>query len=167
MLFSPKALVAESESSIITLTHILYRFNGSEAYFSWYMGVFNHVAYMILPEVQQQRQLSVLSQTTSPMAEALRATFIMCVKSFLDQSHNHYISEVFFHLISPQLHKEDAAIITRNIDMRYQTEDRAKLMQTHVRAQFPVGMVNIAENVTEHRISHLVEQLGEMEVDGS
>lgn len=113
--FSPTAIVEEAQINLIALSHMMYRVHGTEKWYTPLMGILTHLAHTILPQIQKERQLQSTPITTSSIAtEALRATFIMCVKGLWDQGLNTYVAETMFHLAYELLDEEDAAIISRS-----------------------------------------------------
>ena len=154
--FSPTKLVATSKACLETLLHMFYHRHGFEAYYMFLLQVLVQLGFDAL----ERLRTSKAHQKWSPAAlKASRATLVLCAKGMHDQGRNYYLAECVFRILRDKMSSEDVSLLKDWAQIK-DGEERQRLMTDYVHGEYPIHVVAITQDPTEHRLHRLLDLMG-------
>ena len=146
---TPQEIVTNSKACLETILRLYYLRHG--------FGSLDLVVcqYLMLVGFNSLKDLS-----TPDLAPATRdsklSTVILCAKGFMEQACNFYLAEAVFHMLRNFMDPSDVRAL-RDSTRIEEEEERKKLIARHVKSDWPINIVSIAQDPEEHRLGNLIQ----------
>lgn len=156
---TPQEIVANSKACVETILRLYYLRHG--------FGSLDLVLcqYLMLVGFNSLKDLS-----TPGLAPATRdsklSTVILCAKGFMEQARNLYLAEAVFHMLRDSMDPSDVRALRDSTKIE-EEEERKKLIARHVKSDWPINVVSIAQDPEEHRLGNLIQAKESVETDSS
>ena len=157
---TPKEIVANSTACLETILRLYYLRHGFETYD------------LILSQILMLvgcHSLHDLSTADPATRKSKLSTVILCANGFLEQSRSFYLAEVAFYMFRDPMDPSIASVLKDFTEIE-EDEARRELMVRHVKSEWPVDIISVAENPEDHRVDniiHATERLTVEETDSS
>ncbi|KAL7913972.1 hypothetical protein GGI35DRAFT_231253 [Trichoderma velutinum] len=155
----PQQVVAESKKHLQTLIRLYYLRHGYDA-----MDLFIVIPLMLAGSDCVE---AINDQTPAAELELLRSTLILVAKGLYSQRRNHYLAEALFRVIRGRMRPLELSLLKNSMKIDEGEWDAKSSMVQEVRSSWPVSVVKKKEDLDSHILTNLVENYGNLNVEGS
>jgi hypothetical protein len=115
------------------------------------------------------RSLHDLSSADPATHKSKLSTVILCAKGYLEQSRSFYLAEVALYMLREAMDSSIASVLKDFMEIE-EKEGRRELVARLVKSQWPIDIINVAEDPEAHRLDNIIhgtERLTVEEADSS
>jgi len=146
----PQDTVTNSTVNLETLLYLFFRRHGFECYFVFLLNVLSQLGFSALRRID----LASLSAQERNLAKAM---FILCAKGLREQGTNFFLAEAVLRMIHHTMTPDVTRLLQENGQPELRDGGREKILAIQVRADWPVGILDITQDPQGQRLDELIK----------
>lgn len=156
-------IASYASACLETLLRLYYLRHGAAFFDTFVLQFWNMMGFRAL---KSSHELAAVppQQASEEERKDVLSTLILCATSMREQGRNYYLSEIVYRILRDNMGVENARRLPVLDDPKAE-EWRDSLMRRHARAEYPVNVLSLGEDVDDWRISQLVETDGSVSGD--
>ncbi|CAI6338004.1 unnamed protein product [Periconia digitata] len=149
--------------TILRLYYLRHGFDKADTYLTHGLAV---LAFLSINQLKPPT-LSPTEPFSPPHLQDIQSALVLAAKGLYSQGCNYHLSYTIFHLVCADIPPRETDLMHQYTDIRKEDLATSKLRANHVRGQYPIKILNLADDPEQQRLDDLVTRYADLAMSAS